>query len=223
MRNHRRAPTSRVLLGITLAGGVALAVFCLLPRPTMIAQSPTPSSPKTLDRATLGGGCFWCLEAAYERFKGVSTVTSGYAGGHVPNPTYKQVCGGDTGHAEVVQIQYDPTIISYAQLLEIFWEIHDPTTPNRQGPDVGSQYRSIILYHNAEQRKVAEESIQGVSGKFDDPIVTELVELKAFFPAEEQHQDFYSQNPSYPYCAVVIGPKLKKLEKVDLPKKRGSD
>jgi peptide-methionine (S)-S-oxide reductase len=177
----------------------------------MFAEDPESG----LSSATLGGGCFWCLEAAYERFQGVQAVVSGYSGGRTPHPTYKQVCEGTTGHAEVVQITYDPSKISYAQLLEIFWEIHDPTTLNRQGADQGTQYRSIILTHDEDQRRLAEQSKQVAAARFKNPIVTEIVPLQAFYPAEESHQDFYANNPNYPYCLVVINPKLKKLEKVE--------
>jgi len=164
--------------------------------------------------ATFGGGCFWCVEAAFETFKGVRAVTSGYAGGETPNPSYEQVCTGKTGHAEVVQVEFDPTQISYEQVLEIFWEAHDPTTLHRQGADVGTQYRSIILYHNADQKKTAEKSKQEARKKFSDPIVTEIVPLTKFCPAEEYHQDYFQRRPNAPYCAVVISPKLQKLQKL---------
>jgi peptide-methionine (S)-S-oxide reductase len=146
----------------------------------------------------------------------VLAVTSGYAGGHAPAPTYKEVCGGRTGHAEVVQLRFDPKRITYDQLLEIFWEIHDPTTPDRQGPDEGTQYRSIILWHDEAQRVAAERSKAAAAQRFKDPIVTEVVPLREFHPAEAYHQDYYRTHPQYPYCAVVISPKLKKLEKAGL-------
>lgn len=165
----------------------------------------------THEKATLAGGCFWCIEAVYKRISGVVSVTSGYAGGHVSNPTYKEVCTGQTGHAEVVQIEFDPTIISYEQILDLFWEAHDPTTLNRQGADVGTQYRSAIYYHNDEQRKRAQESKEKAQAKFSDPIVTEISELDNFYPAEEYHQDYFDLNPQAGYCRVVIEPKLKKL------------
>jgi len=166
--------------------------------------------------ATFGGGCFWCLEAGFERFEGVSEVVSGYAGGSVVNPTYKQVCDGRTGHAEVVQVHFDPKKISYDQLLEIFWEVHDPTTLNRQGGDVGTQYRSVIFYHDDAQRQSAERAMKSVAGKFREPIVTELQPLPKFYVAEDYHQDYFRNNPKAPYCVVVISPKLKKLEKLKL-------
>ena len=161
--------------------------------------------------ATLGGGCFWCVEAVYEKIDGVVSVVSGYAGGSTENPTYEQVCTGATGHAEVVQIEYDPVIVTYGELLELFWRAHDPTTPNRQGADVGTQYRSIILYHSDEQRREAERSKAEAAEEFEKPIVTEIVELEAFYTAEPYHQDFFEKNPAYGYCRIVIAPKLKKL------------
>jgi peptide-methionine (S)-S-oxide reductase len=163
--------------------------------------------------ATLGGGCFWCLEAVYDRVEGVASVTSGYAGGELENPTYRQVCSGTTGHAEVVQIAYDPAAITYRDLLEIFFTIHDPTTKDRQGADVGPQYRSIILYHDAEQQATAEALIDELESEsvFDDPIVTEVEPLDRFYRAEDRHQDYYTNNPGLPYCQAVIAPKVNKL------------
>ena len=168
--------------------------------------------------ATLGGSCFWCLEALYETFDGVKSVTSGYAGGAKDNPTYKQVCSETTGHAEVVQIEFDPAKITYDQILEIFWDIHDPTTMNRQGPDSGSQYRSVILYHDDAQKKAAEKSKNVAQAKFGGKIVTDIQPLKKFWPAEDYHQDYFRKNPNAPYCAYVISPKLQKLQKL---KKKG--
>ncbi len=165
--------------------------------------------------ATFGGGCFCCVEAVFETVKGVKSVTSGYAGGTAPNPTYKQVCTGETGHAEVVQIEFDPTMVSYEQLLEVFWKAHDPTTPNAQGMDFGTQYRSIILYHDEAQQKAAAKSKQEAAREFRDPIVTEIVPLTHFYPAEDYHQHYFRKNPNAPYCAYVIRPKLKKLGKGD--------
>ncbi|RMI25206.1 MAG: peptide-methionine (S)-S-oxide reductase [Calditrichaeota bacterium] len=164
-----------------------------------------------LPQATLGGGCFWCLEAVYRRMKGVTAVVPGYAGGHVPHPTYEQVCRGDTGHAEVVQITFDPTVVSFAQILEVFWHVHDPTTPNRQGNDVGTQYRSIILYHDEEQRRIAEASREKARALWENPVVTEIRPLEAFYPAETYHHDYYSRNPGQLYCMAVIAPKLQKF------------
>lgn len=170
--------------------------------------------------ATLGGGCFWCLEATFERLDGVSSVVSGYAGGTVPNPTYKQVCTGATGHAEVVQITFDTNKITYREILEIFFTIHDPTTLNRQGADVGTQYRSAIFYHTPEQEKVAREVIEELShsGVWDNPIVTEIEKLSEFYPAEDYHQHYYKRNSAQPYCQAVISPKLAKLRQKYLAK-----
>ncbi|MDQ3556600.1 MAG: peptide-methionine (S)-S-oxide reductase MsrA [Gemmatimonadota bacterium] len=170
--------------------------------------------------ATLGGGCFWCLEAVFEQLQGVSRVVSGYAGGHVPNPSYEQVCGKGTGHAEVVQVTWDPETVSFQELLEVFFTIHDPTTPNRQGADVGPQYRSVILYHSPEQKETAEQVIAelGEQGVWDAPIVTELVPLTEFYPAETEHQEYYRRNPNQGYCRVVIAPKVAKLRQRYLEK-----
>jgi peptide-methionine (S)-S-oxide reductase len=166
------------------------------------------------EKATLGGGCFWCVEAVYERLPGVLSVTSGYAGGQTPDPTYEQIGTGRTGHAEVVQIEYDPEKISYEKIIDLFWQAHDPTTLNRQGADVGTQYRSIILTADHAQKKIAEESKSRAQGEFRSPIVTEIVPLETVYPAEDYHQDFYRQNPLHPYNLAVIRPKLKKLEGV---------
>ena len=167
------------------------------------------------EQATLGGGCFWCLEAVYDELKGVLDVQNGYAGGHVPNPTYEQVCAKRTGHAEVVRIEYDPDVVSYRQLLEVFFSIHDPTTKDRQGNDIGPQYRSIILYHDEEQRRIAEETMREVVHEdvFGRPLVTQLEPLKEFWPAEDYHRDYYARNPGQGYCTAVIAPKLAKFRK----------
>lgn len=162
--------------------------------------------------ATLGGGCFWCLEALYSQFKGVLKVVSGYAGGHTANPTYKQVHYEDTGHAEVVQVTFDPDIIAYRELLEIFYAIHDPTTLNQQGNDVGEEYRSIILYHDEKQKQIAEDVLVNFAAKhWDKPIVTELKKLEKFYPAEEYHQNYFERNPEQAYCQIIINPKLAKF------------
>lgn len=170
--------------------------------------------------ATLGGGCFWCLEAVYQDLRGVISVVSGYSGGHVVNPTYRQVCSIDTGHAEVVQITYDPAQISWREILEVFFTIHDPTTLNRQGADVGPQYRSIILYRTDAERAVAEEVIGEFEQKgiWTDPIVTELAPFEHFYPGEDYHQNYYRNNPRQPYCQVVIAPKVAKFRKAFLDK-----
>lgn len=169
-----------------------------------------------MELATFGSGCFWCTEAVFQRIKGVEKVTSGYAGGHVKNPTYRQVCGGQTGHAEALQVEYDPAQISYPELLEIFWKTHDPTTRDRQGNDVGPQYRSVIFYHNEEQKRLAEEYKQKLdaAGIWEDPIVTEISPFTNFYPAEDYHQNYYNENPYQPYCTFNIRPKVEKLEKV---------
>src|SRR5438477_10059126 len=162
---------------------------------------------------TMGGGCFWCTEAIFQMLPGVKSVASGYAGGTKENPTYKEVCNGDTGHAEVIQIEYDPKVVSYAKLLETFWEAHDPTTLNRQGNDSGTQYRSIILYRNDAQKAAAEKSKAAAQKHFSSRIVTEIVPLKKFYKAEGYHQDFYRSNPNQGYCRAIIRPKVEKFEK----------
>lgn len=168
------------------------------------------------EQATLGGGCFWCVEAVYLRMKGVHKVVSGYAGGHVHNPSYEQVSAGRTGHAEVIQISYDPSVVSYVEILEVFFKTHDPTTLNRQGNDVGTQYRSIILYHNDKQKKVAQDIIEKLSKQkiYRNPIVTEIEPLTNFYKAEDYHQNYYNQNKNKPYCVFVITPKVDKFEKI---------
>jgi peptide-methionine (S)-S-oxide reductase len=168
-----------------------------------------------LQTATLAGGCFWCLEAVYDELKGVHSVESGYAGGHMDNPTYRDVGTGNTGHAEVVQIRFDPTIVSYRDLLNVFFTIHDPTTLNRQGADVGTQYRSAIFYHDDEQKKVAEEAIKDLNAQkiWDNSIVTEVTKFDKFYMAEDYHQEYFAKNPYQPYCQVVVAPKVGKFRK----------
>ncbi len=163
-------------------------------------------------RATFGGGCFWCVEAVFERVGGVKSVTSGYAGGAMPDPNYKEVCNGDTGHAEVIQIEFDPGKLSYDQLLEVFWAAHDPTTLNRQGADEGTQYRSVIFYHDDAQKAAAEKSKVAAQKEYGGKVVTDIKPLTKFYPAEGYHQDYYRNNTHAPYCMMVITPKLKKLE-----------
>lgn len=199
-------------------GGVAV---CFVVRALSIRiVCPIVSTTAT---ATLGGGCFWCLEAVYQEVDGVESVVSGYAGGDVSDPSYQQVCTGSTGHAEVVQLEYDPTIIGYRDLLEIFFTIHNPTTKDQEGPDVGSQYRSIILHHSEEQKETAQSLIEDLEaeGVFPDPIVTEVEPLETFYPAEEKHQNYYRSNPSQPYCQSVISPKVSKLRKKHAGKLQG--
>ncbi|MBN2046498.1 MAG: peptide-methionine (S)-S-oxide reductase MsrA [Anaerolineaceae bacterium] len=164
---------------------------------------------------TLGGGCFWCLEAVYQLVNGVKSVTSGYAGGQKPHPTYQQVCTGSTGHAEVVQLEFDPAVISLEEILEIFFSIHDPTTLNRQGADVGTQYRSVIYYHTPEQEEAARAAIRQLEAehRFTNPIVTEVAPLHVFYPAEEYHQNYFARNPYQGYCQFVISPKVEKFKK----------
>jgi len=200
-------------LASLLTAGLSLAVSVPGQKTNMnLARPTTPTSATEL--ATFGGGCFWCLEALFQTLDGVKSVTSGYAGGHAPKPAYKDVCSGTTGHAEVIQLEFDPRKIAYDQLLEVFWEAHDPTTLNRQGPDVGTQYRSIILYHSETQKLAAEKSKAAAANRFPHPIVTQIERLQQFYKAEGYHQDYYRNNADAPYCRAVISPKLKKfLEK----------
>ncbi len=190
-----------------MRGPLAAALGAVL---TVTLQAdPEPMKTET---ATLGGGCFWCVEAVYERLPGIISVVSGYAGGQTENPTYEEIGTGWTGHAEVVQIAYDPSKISYEKIIDLFWDAHDPTTLNRQGADTGPQYRSIILTENDDQMRIANESKTRAQTKSKSPIVTEIVPLTKFYPAEDYHQDFYRENPMHPYNQAVIRPKLKKLD-----------
>lgn len=170
--------------------------------------------------ATLGGGCFWCTEAVFQDLRGVERVQSGYSGGHVRNPTYEEVCRKQTGHAEVVQVTFDPSVISFREILEVFFTVHDPTTPNRQGADEGPQYRSAIFYHSPEQKAVAEEVMRDVAERriWGDPLVTEVAQFTEFFPAESYHDDYFRRNPYQGYCQVVIAPKVSKFRKQYLEK-----
>jgi len=179
----------------------------------LAAAAVAEDSPMKTQSAILGGGCFWCVEAVYERVPGIVSVTSGYAGGHTPNPTYEQVCTGETGHAEVVRIEFEPEKISYGKIIDLFWDAHDPTTLNRQGADEGTQYRSIILTSDEEQERLARESKERAQAKNKSPIVTEIAPLEKFYPAEDHHQNFYRDNPMHPYNMAVIRPKLEKLDK----------
>lgn len=181
------------------------------PKVSVPAEAPTGAA-----KATFGNGCFWCTEAVFQQLKGVHAVVSGYSGGHVKNPTYRQVCNGSTGHAEVIQITYDPAAVTFEDLLEVFWKTHDPTTKDRQGPDVGTQYRSAIFYHTDEQKRLAELYKEKLdkSGAFGAPIVTEIVPFTEFYSAEDYHQNYYALNPSQGYCHYMIKPKLEKLKKV---------
>ena len=177
-----------------------------------MTETSPPSAPGT-ELATVGGGCFWCLEAVFDQVKGVESVESGYMGGGRPNPTYEAVCTGTTGYAEIIQMRFDPSVISFGEILEIFFGTHDPTTLNRQGNDSGTQYRSAIFYHSPEQEATAKEVIEKLTTDqlFDTPIVTEVVPASTFYMAEQYHQEYFSQNPSQPYCAYLIGPKIAKF------------
>lgn len=168
-----------------------------------------------MELATLAGGCFWCTEAVFQKLKGVDMVTPGYSGGTIDNPSYGEVSSGESGHAEVIQIKFDPKIISYETLLDVFWQLHDPTTLNQQGADIGSQYRSAIFYHNNRQKELAEKSLEKATdtGMYPDKFVTEIVPFEKFFPAEEEHLNYYESNPNQPYCRIVIDPKITKLYK----------
>jgi len=178
--------------------------------------------PNNEEVAILGGGCFWCLEAVFDRLRGVKSVESGYAGGRVDNPTYRQVCNGDTGHVEVIRVTFDPSVITFTDLLEIFFEIHDPTTPNRQGNDVGEQYRSVVYYTSEEQKKAAEAVIASLTApkKYPDPIVTTIEPAPKFYMAEDYHQEYYENNRTQPYCMFVVSPKVRKFEKLFAEKAR---
>lgn len=188
-------------------------VFFLLLALPMSAQARNDPAPPRSHYATFGGGCFWCTEAVFELLPGVKSVESGYAGGRVPNPTYDQVCSGDTGHAEVIRIEFDPAVVSYERLVEVFFEAHDPTTLNRQGADEGTQYRSVIFFHDEAQRAAAEKGRAAAQAQFDDPIVTEISPLTNYHVAERYHQDYFRNNPNQGYCSFVIRPKVSKLQK----------
>jgi peptide-methionine (S)-S-oxide reductase len=179
-------------------------------------QGLTAQNKNKMENATFGSGCFWCTEAIFEQLKGVESAKSGYSGGLTKNPTYKEICTGETGHAEVIQVTFDPEIISYPELLEVFWQTHDPTTLNRQGGDVGTQYRSVIFYHNLEQKEIAELYKKKLEQAkiYDNPIVTEISEYSTFYMAEDYHQDYYNSNKAQPYCSFVITPKMEKFKKV---------
>jgi peptide methionine sulfoxide reductase msrA/msrB len=205
-----------VCLGLFLASPLALWGQTNSPEKSKATGSQTAIASDGLEKATFGAGCFWCTEAVFEQVEGVRSVVSGYSGGQVKNPSYKQVITGTTGHAEVVQVTYDPKAVSYKDLLEVFWQTHDPTTLNRQGPDVGPQYRSVIFYHNEQQRRLAAYYKQRVdaSNLYRAPIVTEISPFREFYPAEEYHQEYYERNRRQRYCRFVIHPKLEKLKKV---------
>lgn len=204
-------PAVKLLSTITLFAALAIAASAADTKPMKEENASANPAGTASERITFGGGCFWCLEAVFQRLPGVTSVVSGYAGGTVPNPTYKAVCTGETGHAEVVQIGFDPAKTTYDKLLEVFWAAHDPTTLNRQGADVGTQYRSVIFYETDAQKAAAEKSKKAAQPEFRDPIVTEITPLKAFYKAEAYHQNYYNLNSDAGYCQVVIRPKLRKL------------
>ena len=191
---------------------LTLAVFAPLANSAeKVKTEPASDKPAATERITFGGGCFWCIEAVFQRLKGVKTVASGYAGGTVDNPTYKQVCTGETGHAEVVQLEFNPAEVTFETLLKVFWAAHDPTTLNRQGADAGTQYRSVIFYENEAQKAAAEKSKASAQPDFKDPIVTQIAPLPKFYKAEDYHQNYFNENSNAGYCRAVIRPKLQKL------------
>lgn len=202
---------SAILVGLGSLAAVSLGQESQQSQPAGKAAAAADSK---LATATFGGGCFWCVEAVFENMEGVKSVVSGYAGGRLPNPNYKQVSTGRTGHAEVCQIHYDPSVVSFEDLLEVFWKTHDPTTLNEQGPDKGTQYRSVIFYHDDAQRELAEKYKHKLdeSGAFKRKIVTEISKLTKFYPAEDYHQDYYAKNPAQGYCAAVVQPKVEKFK-----------
>lgn len=205
--------TTILLVGVLFISIAAITTFSSNDQETSIDELQIEH--QNLEQATFGAGCFWCVEAIFEELKGVKTVEAGYAGGHVEDPSYKEVLKGNTGHAEVTRITFDPSVISYDQLLTVLWHTHNPTTKNRQGPDVGPQYRSVIFYHDEKQRNIAERSLKEIddSDLWEDPIVTEIEPLSNYSKAENYHQDYYANNPNAGYCQVVIAPKLKKFRK----------
>lgn len=221
-------PSKRALLGIAGIVVAFVGAACnsstvspeKMARVSKAATKPTELEPEAppagLAKATFASGCFWCSEAIFQQLKGVSSVVSGYSGGSVKKPSYDEVCTGNSGHAEAIQVTYDPAIVKYQDLLEVFWKTHDPTTPDRQGYDVGPQYRSVVFYHNDEQKQLSEHYKKKLdaSGIFDKPIVTQIVPFTEFYRAEDYHQNYYNQNPQQGYCRVIIGPKLEKLREL---------
>jgi methionine-S-sulfoxide reductase len=210
------APRTRQLCVVLVAAvAAALAGGYFMASPDPVHGQPASSDDPKLEQVTFGSGCFWCTEAVFDELEGVTSAVSGYSGGRVENPTYEQICTGLTGHAEVVQVTYDPTKITFAELLEVFWRTHDPTTLNRQGADSGTQYRSAIFYHTEEQRREAEHYMQKLNEAkaFGDPIVTEITKFDTFYPAEDYHQEYYAANPEQGYCRMVIQPKMDKFRK----------
>jgi len=214
-KEHYVAMITRILLNSLVLGSLILSNTLENPANMSQPQNQSHGTPHGKEVVTLGGGCFWCTEAIFDELKGVEQVESGYSGGAVPNPSYRQVCTGTTGHAEVNQITFDPTIISLKDLLEVFFTVHDPTTLNRQGPDVGTQYRSVIFYRSPEQKAVAEQVIHSLelAKLWSAPFVTEVVPFKAFYKAEDYHQEYFKLNGQQPYCRMVIAPKVAKFRK----------
>jgi methionine-S-sulfoxide reductase len=208
-------PFPRLLGKPLAAAALLLAAAVLTPAQTVNPTTPAP----VLETATLGAGCFWCVEAVFERLPGVKSVTSGYTGGKAENPTYQDVCTGTTGHAEATQIEFDPKVISFSQILDVFWESHDPTTLNRQGADAGTQYRSAIFYHGEAQKLAAEKSKKAAQAGFSKPIVTEITPAGKFYKAENYHQDYFRNNSGNRYCTLVIRPKLEKLDQLKAKEK----
>ncbi|QDT75838.1 Peptide methionine sulfoxide reductase MsrA [Lacipirellula limnantheis] len=223
-RVTRLAPKSLGVI-LALAGVLATGLLHAEPASKTSDAADAEHKEKKVEVATFGNGCFWCTEAVFEELKGVESAVSGYSGGRVPNPTYEQVCTGATGHAEVIQVTYDPAVITFPELLEVFWKTHDPTTLNQQGPDHGTQYRSAVFYHSDEQRELAEKYKQRLdeSGAFDAPIVTEITKFQKFYPAEDYHQQYFEDNPRQPYCRAVVKPKVVKFRKAFHDKLKVSD
>jgi methionine-S-sulfoxide reductase len=209
------ARTRQLCVVLAAAVAAALAGGYFMASPDPVHGQPASSDDPKLEQVTFGSGCFWCTEAVFDELEGVTSAVSGYSGGSIENPTYEQVCTGRTGHAEVIQVTYDPEKITFAELLEVFWSTHDPTTLNRQGADSGTQYRSAIFYHTDEQRREAEHYMQKLNEAkaFGDPIVTEITEFETFYPAEDYHQEYYAANPEQGYCRMVIQPKMDKFRK----------
>ena len=216
------------VFGIAVIVGGALTTSVVSAEPPAKADDSAAGEQqkeKKVEVATFGNGCFWCTEAVFEELKGVESAVSGYSGGRIPDPTYEQVCTGATGHAEVIQITYDPAVITFPELLEVFWKTHDPTTLNQQGPDHGTQYRSAVFYHSDEQRELAEKYMQRLdeSGAFDAPIVTEITKFQKFYPAEDYHQEYFALNGRQPYCRAVVKPKVIKFRKAFKDKLKVND
>jgi peptide-methionine (S)-S-oxide reductase len=235
MAMSKRNLTRRITGYALVALGAAIALCGAFMTDSLYAEPAARSSDaaasskqdkeKKVEVATFGNGCFWCTEAVFEELKGVESAVSGYSGGRVPNPTYEQVCTGGTGHAEVIQVTYDPEVITFPELLEVFWMTHDPTTLNQQGPDHGTQYRSAVFYHTDEQRELAEKYKQRLdeSGAFDAPIVTEITKFQKFYPAEDYHQEYFAANPRQPYCRAVVKAKVVKFRKAFKDKLKVND